>query len=480
MKSGFTRKLIGYFVLVILSFALVLTVMFILMFRNETVKNVETTLANRADNIAQIVSLDDLSVITMRTMMSYTSILGDLNNSKVWILDATGTILKTNNDKGMGMHQNIGTLSAEAQVMVKSVLAGNKMSTQSLSDLFGEKTVTVGTPILSASGQVIGAVLVSASSSTIAGVADKGITLLLISSLIGLILAIGLGYFLSKRITKPLIEMNEAALLMTSGNYSVDLKSRSNDEIGQLTDNLKTLSDRLDEASRQSANLEKMRQNFIADITHELRTPVTVLRGLAEGLRDGVLPQGSSTQEVSAQMIRECAGMSRLIGDLLELSRLEDPDFKLVTQTIDLHDIISDALRSGKQLAMAKNIQLNSDIEAGDWRINGDYDRLRQMITAVLDNAVKFTPVNQSIDVTAVVRDKHVILTVHDTGTGMSEETQAKIFTRYVRSSADNPTGSGLGLAIVSNIAKRHSIDVQVASTLGKGTDFSFVIPLIN
>jgi len=480
MKSGFTRKLIGYFILVILSFALVLSVMFILMFRNETVKNVETTLANRADNIAQIVSLDDLSVITMRTMMSYTSILGDLNNSKVWILDATGTILKTNNDKGMGMHQNIGTLSAEAQVMVKSVLAGNKMSTQSLSDLFGEKTVTVGTPILSAAGQVIGAVLVSASSSTIAGVADKGITLLLISSLIGLILAIGLGYFLSKRITKPLIEMNEAALLMTSGNYSVDLKSRSNDEIGQLTDNLKTLSDRLDEASRQSANLEKMRQNFIADITHELRTPVTVLRGLAEGLRDGVLPQGSSTQEVSAQMIRECAGMSRLIGDLLELSRLEDPDFKLVTQTIDLHDIISDALRSGKQLAMAKNIQLNSDIEAGDWRINGDYDRLRQMITAVLDNAVKITPVNQSIDVTGVVRDKRVILTVHDNGTGMSEETQAKIFTRYVRSSADNPTGSGLGLAIVANIAKRHSIDVQVASTLGKGTDFSFVIPLIN
>jgi len=129
---------------------------------------------------------------------------------------------------------------------------------------------------------------------------------------------------------------------------------------------------------------------------------------------------------------------------------------------------------------MAKNIQLNSDIEAGDWRINGDYDRLRQMITAVLDNAVKITPVNQSIDVTGVVRDKRVILTVHDNGTGMSEETQAKIFTRYVRSSADNPTGSGLGLAIVANIAKRHSIDVQVASTLGKGTDFSFVIPLIN
>ncbi len=478
MKSGFTRKLIGYFILVILSFALVLSFLFILMFRNETVKNVEATLATRADNIAQIVSLDDLSVISMRTMMSYTSILGDLKNSRVWILDASGTIQKSNNDKGMGMHQNIGTLSAEAQVMVKSVLAGNKRSTESLSDLFGEKTVTVGTPILAASGQVIGAVLVSASSSTIAGVADKGITLLLISSLIGLILAIGLGYFLSKRITKPLIEMNEAALQMTSGNYSVDLNARSNDEIGQLTTNLKTLSDRLDEAARQSANLEKMRQNFIADITHELRTPVTVLRGLAEGLRDGVLPHGSTTQEVSAQMIRECTGMSRLIGDLLELSRLEDPDFTLVTQTIDLHDIISDALRSGKQLALAKNVQLNSKIESGDWRIVGDYDRLRQMITAVLDNAVKFTPVDQTIDVTAIAHDHHVVLSIRDTGVGMNEETRAKIFTRYVRSSADNPNGSGLGLAIVANIAKRHLIDVQVESSVGNGTDFSFMIPL--
>ena len=480
MKSGITRRLIAYFVGVILLFAIILSGMFILMFRNQTIANVQNQI---------LLDARDLAVLTAEPGVTNTQILNRFNNldsfltdAQLWIVTPDGKIWARSmgGGMGMGMHNNTSSLPKGIRDVVNSVLAGNERNAENFSDVFRFRTLTVGVPVYDANRQVIAAILISASASMVQGTANMGIRILFMSTGIGIVIAILAGYFLSKRFIKPVLEMDKAVSLIADGNYQTRIETKSNDEIGALGQKLNILSGRLDDASRQSANLEKMRQSFIADITHELRTPVTVLRGYAEGLSDGIYPQDFNLQDISQQMIRETTGMQRLIGDLLELSRLEDPDFKLVKSDVEFHDILNDVLRGTYQRAEVLGIKLTTDIDEGQWTFKGDYDRLRMMLNAVLDNALKFTPKGKNIHVSAKQEAKMLVISISDEGAGMTQERQDQLFKRYQRvKDQNNPQGSGLGLAIASNIASRHRIKIDVISQENQGSTFDFIIPIM-
>ncbi|HBZ40850.1 MAG: hypothetical protein A2Y20_05060 [Firmicutes bacterium GWF2_51_9] len=481
MKSGITRRLITYFVGVILLFALILSIMFIMMFRNQTVDNVKAEITSNARELADL--LGDENVTNTELLARFSELDDVLEDAQLWVVTQDGKIwarsISGNNGMGMGMHNNTSTLTLRVRNVVDDVLSGEERSTDTFSDIYNSRTLTVGVPVYNTQNQVIAAILISASVTMIQSTANVGIRILFMSTFVGIIIAVLAGYFLSKRFIQPVLTMDQAVTQLAQGRYDIRLNNQGNDEIGDLGRNLNVLGKRLEDASRQSANLEKMRQNFIADITHELRTPVTVLRGYAEGLRDGIYPEEYSLDDVSAQMIRETTGMQRLIGDLLELSRLEDPDFKLVFSDVEFHDILNDVLRGSVERARKNDITLTTEIEEGVWKIKGDYDRLRMMLNAVLDNALKFTPSEKSIRVSAKKDKTKLIVAIQDEGPGMSQERQDQLFKRYQRiKDPNNATGSGLGLAIASNIASRHNIRIDVQSSEEMGSTFIFTIPL--
>lgn len=342
------------------------------------------------------------------------------------------------------------------------------MTSENVRGVFNTDTLTIGSPITD-NGTVIGALFVSASLNAISSLGFNGVRLMLIATLIGILFASILGYLLSKRFIKPLQTANEAIDTLASGNYNVALQKTTNDEIGTLSDNITILSKRLHKAKTQSDNLEKMRQNFISDITHELRTPVTVIRGLAEGIKDGLY----DGKDVSDQIITETMAMQRLIKDLLELSKLEDPDFTVDKQTIELHDLLHDVCRSAKPLIEPKKLSITCDLEEGTWTLNADHQRLRQMLMIVLDNAVKFSPANASIQISAKQAQGKVTLSITDHGEGMSEAQLKTLFVRY-----HTTEGNGIGLALCKKIADRHDIKIDVQSTPKLGTIFTFNIPI--
>jgi signal transduction histidine kinase len=240
--------------------------------------------------------------------------------------------------------------------------------------------------------------------------------------------------------------------------------------MGQLADNITILSSRLAKAKTQSDNLEKMRQNFIADITHELRTPVTVIRGLAEGVKDGVY---DDPKAVSQQIITETLAMQRLIKDLLELSKLEDPDFTIEFQPVELHDILSDVIRSTTPLLTPKALTLKTTITDGDWTLQADAQRLRQLLLIVLDNAVKYSPHGTDVSLKAEKHDTSISLSITDHGPGMTPEQLQTLFKRY-----HSTSGNGIGLALAKKIADRHGITIHVDSTVGVGTTLTFTFPI--
>jgi signal transduction histidine kinase len=285
-----------------------------------------------------------------------------------------------------------------------------------------------------------------------------------------LLLSAGLAY----SFTRPLNKMKKTAVLLASGDYSAKTDIEQKDEIGELAEALDIMSLRLFEARQESEKLEKLRREFVANISHELKTPVTVLRGSLEALCDDVVTEPLQVKSYHEQMLVETLHLQRLINDLLDLSRLQNTDFKIESSDISLCEVMSDALRSAESLAAKKGIKILKAPSEQVCAIKGDYGRLRQMLLIVLDNAVKFSPEGSEISVSLGGN----ILSISDRGIGIPESELPFIFDRFYKTkSEDNKSGSGLGLAIAKQIAERHGIAITAESRDGEGTTFKFVFP---
>ena len=472
MSQGITRKLILYFIFIILAFALVIGLVFGFNVRKQTRDSIGVSLLSQSTLIANIIAENRSFDIDESVVEYYLSTI-DVEDLQVWVVDVNGDINTiTETRMGMGMMRNYNSLSKNTQELLSQVLNGEQLISDRIKGVFNMDTVTVGTPI-HINDQIVGALFISASLSSIDALSTASIRTMMVALFIGILIAIALGYLLSMNFIKPLMKANNAINTLASGQYNIEIDESRKDEFGLLSKNINSLAKRLDDASRQSENLEKMRQNFIADITHELRTPVTIIRGLAEGIKDNVYDISESPM-ISNQIIHETVGMQRLIQDLLDLSKLEDPDFKLDMRPLELHEVLSDVSRSAKALLESKKQRLSLNIEEGEWNIVGDYQRLKQMFIAVIDNASKFSELNSDIQLNAKMIDKQVIISIKDTGVGISELQQKELFKRYKKDSQNNPNGNGLGLLIVSRIAYNHKIDISVNSEENKGTEIVF------
>ena len=170
-------------------------------------------------------------------------------------------------------------------------------------------------------------------------------------------------------------------------------------------------------------------------------------------------------------MLLEAKFLERLVGDLLDLARLQNTDFKIEISKLNLTDVINDVVRSAMQIANNKNITINKEIENNIYEINGDYERLRQMFLIILDNAIKFSKENSCIDVT--LKNNQII--IRDYGEGIDEEHLPHIFDKFYKTyDKKNETGSGLGLAIANQIAKRHNIILEAKNADKGGAEFIF------
>lgn len=272
--------------------------------------------------------------------------------------------------------------------------------------------------------------------------------------------------------TKPLATMKKTALQITNGEYTAKTNIKQDDEIGELANTLDILAGRLDEASRESEKLETMRREFIANISHELKTPITVIRGSLEALVDKVVTDDSKVEEYHMQMLNESKYLQRLVGDLLELSKLQSMDFVIEKNEISICDVIEDVTRSAGHLAKKEGVKIIFIKKIDDCKIIGDYGRIRQMIMIILDNAIKFSPRNETVHIVL----ENGRLSIKDNGVGISAEHLPYIFERFYKSRSEkNKIGTGLGLAIAKKIADRHDIELRVKSIEGEGTIFIFV-----
>ena len=291
---------------------------------------------------------------------------------------------------------------------------------------------------------------------------------------LALILALGAAWFLSNKFTKPLNKMKDTAEKLAAGDYTARCYVPQDDEIGELAATLDSMAVRLEEADRKTKQTENIRKEFIANISHELRTPVTVVRGSLEALRDKVVTEPADVERYYDTMYEETLFLQRLINDLLDLSRLQNVDFPIDMEPLNFCEVVNGAVRSARQLAREKNITIECELDTAMYKMTGDFGRLNQMLMIFLDNAVKFSPENSTVEVKLASRR----LTVADHGPGIKEEDLIHVFDRFYKTRGeDNKSGSGLGLAIAREIAERHVIALSMQSEYGKGTTAVMELP---
>ena len=291
---------------------------------------------------------------------------------------------------------------------------------------------------------------------------------------LALILALAAAWFLSNKFTKPLNKMKDTAEKLAAGEYTARCYVQQNDEIGELAATLDSMAGRLEEADRETKQTEKIRKEFIANISHELRTPVTVVRGSLEALRDKVVTEPADVERYYDTMYDETLFLQRLINDLLDLSRLQNVDFPIDKEPLNFCEVVQGAVRSARHLAREKNINITCETDTQIYKMTGDFGRLNQMLMIFLDNAIKFSPENSSVEVKLTDR----ILTIADHGPGIKKEDLVHMFERFYKTRGEaNKSGSGLGLAIAREIAERHVIAARMVSEYGKGATAVLELP---
>ena len=477
MKSRIARKLSLYFLAVLLLFAIIIGSLFIALFRSHTIELHKADLQARALSIAA----------TLATYMSgesqgvgngqggygaYLRLIDEIAMTDVWIVDRDLSLITSGHTGSVAY--NYADLPNDAEAVVETVFMGETTFSEGFSNLLNAPTITVGTPIV-VSGIVAGALLLHTSVDNINQAAMQGVSILIISLCIALVLALLLSFFFAYAFTKPLHKMKLAASSLSLGDYDAKTGVAQDDEIGALADTIDGLGERLSIAKRESDALDNMRRDFISNISHELRTPVTVMRGYLEALSDEVVSDAGQVHAYHRQLLKESEFLMRLVNDLLELSRLQNAEFSIEMEELNLSNVIHDAIRSVRRMADGKGIRITERIDTDTIPFTGDYARLRQMFLIVLDNAIKFSHTGGSIN---VILSQHAV-TIRDDGIGISEKDLPHIFERfYHERSEQNKSGTGLGLSIAKQIADRHGIAVNVESEESVGTAFAFVFPV--
>lgn len=307
----------------------------------------------------------------------------------------------------------------------------------------------------------------------VSSVVDTLSVQLIIVSVIVLLLAIVLSFYASHRISKPLSDMNKSAKELAKQNYNVEFRGSGYLEV-------KELNDTLNYTRQELSKVDKLRQELIANISHDLRTPLTMIKGYGEVMRD--LP-GENTPENVQIIIDEASRLSTLVTDLLDLSKLQSGTLTLDCEVFCLTDSIRDIFKRYSKLKEQDgyNIEFN---ECEDVFVNGDELKISQVIYNLMNNAINYAGEDKTVIVTQkVIENNTVRVEVTDHGEGIPPEKLEYIWDRYYKVDKEHKSaviGTGLGLSIVKNILDLHKAHFGVTSQLGKGSTFWFELPCEN
>ncbi len=298
--------------------------------------------------------------------------------------------------------------------------------------------------------------------------------LLLYSALVGLITSILFAFFISRSLTSPLKNITQAARRFACGNYDSRTSAVDDSEMGRLGRTLNSMAESL-------AMIEQNRREFLANVTHELKTPVASIQAMTEALIDDVVPPDKKAAFLDSILIAN-KRMNRLINDLLDLSSLEAGEISAVLEIIDLRVFLPGQLSKEVALLPQRSVKLQQNFAEGDLKVRADPDRLSQVLSNLLSNAWRYAPDQSSITISVQRKGQTVTISVTDEGKGIASDNLPLIWERFYRidkSRSRDDGGTGLGLAITKKLVELMGGQITVHSLPEQGATFTVILPAV-
>lgn len=465
-KSVFTRLFVMYLSILMISFVMIATVLSGALesyYMNEKVAIMKTQAKKIANQYAiayytGVIDADKLGN-QIRTLNEYIK-------AKIWIIGNDGKIIASTYE----VHDYSSLKDNEK---IKLLLEGNDVVVENVfNNMLKEPTLTVGCPVI-AYERVKGAVLIHTPILEVKNSISNVYRIFLICLLISAFIAFILVYLTSKRITKPLKDINDAAKVIANGDFNKRITITTSDEIGELGKSFNDMAEGLN-------RLEEYRSNFIANISHDLRSPTTSIQGFLNAILDGTIPTEKQEKYLKIAL-DETKRLTKLTNDILELTKMENQITVLTKENFDINEMIRNILLSFEARIVEKDIKLKVIfIKESSW-VYADAQKIERVIHNLLDNAVKFTPESGIIIIETSYQDDKIFISISDTGIGMDEEELKHIFERFYKADSSrgkDKKGTGLGLSIVREIIKAHNESITVNSKKDIGTKFTFCLQL--
>lgn len=456
------KRLVGSYLVVISITVLILEIFLIVSVRYYYFHNIERVLMNQAELSAsffqQYFAEEDLEKQSERLLQGFTT----HSDAQVQIMDSSGRLLQDSTGLDFG---SLMTPYPDVQ----AAIAGQPESWKGKDSGTREPVLAVSYP-LKAHNITVGAVrFVSSLTGTISTINHIACLLLGVGLLVVAIVTI-LGLFLSGTITRSIQDLKQAADRMTEGDFRINVHKRYRDELGSLADTLNKMASRIVQS-------EQLKNDFISSVSHELRTPLTSIKGWVITLK----ASGDGNQDLLHEGLdiieSESDRLGRMVDELLDFSKLDSGRITLDLKPVQLADLLHHIGRQLGPRAARQGVSLHIQADEMLPIIQADENRLKQVLINLIDNSLKFTDAPGSITVEACTAPGHVIVSVADTGAGISEGNLANVLEKFYKGDP-HATGSGLGLAISDQIVKLHKGELQIASTEGQGTKVQIRLPI--
>ena len=284
----------------------------------------------------------------------------------------------------------------------------------------------------------------------------------------GVLVSALLAVYVTRRLTRPVLELSRVADEIAQRNYDVEVPSvPGGTEVGHLAERFREMADRLEES-------EQRERNFLMTVSHELRTPLTAIRGHVEAMREGLVEDPDARALSLDTIAFETERLARLVGDVLDLAKLDAHRFTLLEEEVDMQHVVARAYSTFNEEARRRSIDYRRQVDAEPVLIT-DGDRVLQIITNLLSNAFRWTPDGGRIDVGLTQENGSVSVAIRDTGPGISVEDRERIFRPFW--SEDKGGGTGLGLAIANELANALGGSIELETEVGEGSTFELRLP---
>ncbi len=473
MKNTLFWRLFCAFVGTLIMTVLVLSFIMVALLRAERQNAYEAEVRLQAQDVAQLLQMQDISFMWRldptpgSTVQWKIDEIRETYQAEIWLVNVNGSALVVGSKEYGGQINDAHVIE-----QIWQVLRGNEIRVQGMFEELGSGVVTIGVPWYGSgtfSKQVMGAVLMHISVDSLQVDYSDLIRYAAFAAVVALVVGTLLAWFIARNQLRPLRQINDAVTAFAGGDFERRVEIRGDSEMAQLAASFNKM-------AAEISTLDQSRKSFVANVSHELRSPMTCIQGYIQGIIDGTITEEERPKYLNT-VLSETRRLTKLVGELLDLSRFESGKIPMNMTVFDVNELILSVLFRYEQKIEDKGVAVDISFKEQPCYVRADIDRMTQVVTNLIDNAVKFTREGGQLAVWTQTDDARASVTVRNEGTGIPAEDLPFIFDRFykVDKAHTSGMGTGLGLSIVKKIMEQHGQSVT-ANSSGSMTTFVFTL----